>query len=102
MKKAIFGLGFLATTVMLVGCKTATMKETEINASNSNAHNTMEEANTVTKKEINDVQKKIEDIKAETLRIQMDKSLNKDEKAQKLEALQAELREQVKNINNRN
>ncbi len=83
MKKTILGLGVLFVMMTLAGCG-ATVQEPSTNGS----------AN-VTKKEVNDTQKKLQEVKAEVLKVQMDETLSKEQKAKKIEALQAEIQDQV-------
>ena len=79
MKKMILGLGLVIGVVAIMGCGGGT---TDVNGGQP-----------VTKQRVNDVQQKLQEAKAEALKIQMDESLTKEQKAQKLEALQAEIKE---------
>ncbi len=86
MKRTIFGLGVLITLTAFAGCG-ANTQEPAINTGEITG------GETVTKQEINDVQQKLQEVKAEVLKVQMDKSLSKEEKAKRIETLQAQLQE---------
>ena len=85
MKKVIFGLVFAVVITVLSGCGATEQKPVTKNGE-------INGGGTVTKKQINDVQAKLQEIKQKVLKVQMDKTLSKEEKAQKIEALQAEIK----------
>jgi uncharacterized membrane-anchored protein YhcB (DUF1043 family) len=85
MKRTILGLGLVVGTVVVMGCGGATTDTTGGEAQQQ-----------VTKQQMNDVQQKLQEIKSEVLKVQMDDSLTKEQKAKKIEALQAEIRNVAK------
>jgi uncharacterized membrane-anchored protein YhcB (DUF1043 family) len=85
MKRTILGLGLVVGTVVVMGCGGATTDTTG-----------GEVQQQVTKQQMNDVQQKLQEIKSEVLKVQMDDSLTKEQKAKKIEALQAEIRNVAK------
>ncbi len=94
MKKIILGFGVLLISVVLVGCGGTTQQTTNEKANNTTG------TGTVTKQEINDVQNSLQKIKAEILKVQMDKTLTKEQKAKKIEALQAQIQNQANTAKN--
>lgn len=100
MKKVIGVMAVSMMTIVVVGCG----KSVENNSSNNamlkkgteSVQSATEDNNKVTKDAIKTVQSEIEAIKAKTLKIQADESLSKEEKAEQLKALQAELQETIK------
>jgi len=88
MKKTILGLGLVIGVVTIVGCGGSATTDTGNATDTTNINGGQQ----VTKQQISDVQQKLQEVKAEVLKVQMDKTLTKEQKATKIETLQAEIK----------
>lgn len=97
-KKVVLVGAMTVMTLGLIGCgkNSDVQKTSDISSGINNVKDVVSDVHSAQKIDRNDikaVQKRLGEIKKETLKIQMDKTLSKEQKAAKIQALQKEMRE---------